>query len=490
MARAKIPALLVRMSSRANDALESNAAKLEVLVIGIFQDTNISVTTAMIVSWRRELFGEERTETKEPPPTRVVLCSAIDELEDTLVLIEALKPAVLRSGASAIGELKKAEQTRKRLVKLISNLKRNELALYEPNETERAQVRALRRQRLCSDLSESKTLLVLLNGTFKRGTSSDFVHNYERKAQRRRIESVKAAISILEEQLRYALVGAPVDEREVHFSLPALKKLEVIDALDVMLRCHEEALLLQSERRSFIGACDSNASALQEAAEAIKRNVATQPSEINVLSAENLGQATGLLKLANEQRELSAEARATVLSVYPRSIAGTFARALFVAAQNLQSNGAASAIPACARDSGTLGVRGNGAGAMAESADADAVESVRAGKRRRGNDAENVKENRARSRSRSRSPTPPLRYPNHPKVGLEALAEAAAAAAPAAEAAGDGSSGDLKRALTPSEAAEVGAAWAFPEGSEAIVCSLPAGVGGSSVDILGKHMAR
>ena len=40
------------------------------------------------------------------------------------------------------------------------------------------------------------------------------------------------------------------------------------------------------------------------------------------------------------------------------------------------------------------------------------------------------------------------------------------------------------------EASEVAAAWAFHEGSKAVVCSLPSGDGGSSVDILGKHMAR
>jgi hypothetical protein len=54
----------------------------------------------------------------------------------------------------------------------------------------------------------------------------------------------------------------------------------------------------------------------------------------------------------------------------------------------------------------------------------------------------------------------------------------------------DGSSGALKRALSEAEASEVAAAWAFPEGSKAVVCSLPSGDGGSSVDILGKHMAR
>jgi len=78
-----------------------------------------------------------------------------------------------------------------------------------------------------------------------------------------------------------------------------------------------------------------------------------------------------------------------------------------------------------------------------------------------------------------------------------AVAEAAAAKAREAEeaarakaAAADGSAGALKRPLTASEAAEVAAAWAYPEGSEAVVCSLPAGAGGSTVDILGKHMAR
>jgi hypothetical protein len=54
----------------------------------------------------------------------------------------------------------------------------------------------------------------------------------------------------------------------------------------------------------------------------------------------------------------------------------------------------------------------------------------------------------------------------------------------------DGSSGALKRALSEEEAIEVAAAWEYPEESEDVVCSLPMGDGESSVDILGKHMAR
>jgi hypothetical protein len=81
------------------------------------------------------------------------------------------------------------------------------------------------------------------------------------------------------------------------------------------------------------------------------------------------------------------------------------------------------------------------------------------------------------------------RWLTHAQAAAQAAAEADAAAA-AAAAAGDGSAGELTRALTAAEAAAVAAAWAHPEGSEAVVCSLPAGAGGSSVDILGKHMAR
>ena len=71
-----------------------------------------------------------------------------------------------------------------------------------------------------------------------------------------------------------------------------------------------------------------------------------------------------------------------------------------------------------------------------------------------------------------------------------AAAEAAAEKARAVAAAADGSAGALKRPLTAGEASEIAAAWAYPEGSEKVVCSLPAGAGGSTVDILGKHMAR
>ena len=56
--------------------------------------------------------------------------------------------------------------------------------------------------------------------------------------------------------------------------------------------------------------------------------------------------------------------------------------------------------------------------------------------------------------------------------------------------AGDLSPGALRRPLTDAEQAMVAAAWNHNDESGTVVCSLPAGAGGSSVDILGKHFGR
>ena len=56
--------------------------------------------------------------------------------------------------------------------------------------------------------------------------------------------------------------------------------------------------------------------------------------------------------------------------------------------------------------------------------------------------------------------------------------------------AGDLPPGALRRPLTDAEQAMVAAAWNHNDESETVVCSLPAGAGGSSVDILGKHFGR
>ena len=49
---------------------------------------------------------------------------------------------------------------------------------------------------------------------------------------------------------------------------------------------------------------------------------------------------------------------------------------------------------------------------------------------------------------------------------------------------------ELRRPLTDAEQAIVAAAWNHNDESDNVVCSLPAGAGGSSVDILGKHFSR
>jgi len=41
-----------------------------------------------------------------------------------------------------------------------------------------------------------------------------------------------------------------------------------------------------------------------------------------------------------------------------------------------------------------------------------------------------------------------------------------------------------------SESEDAVGAWNYDEGDDTVVCSLDAGVGGSRVDILGKHMSR
>jgi len=56
--------------------------------------------------------------------------------------------------------------------------------------------------------------------------------------------------------------------------------------------------------------------------------------------------------------------------------------------------------------------------------------------------------------------------------------------------AGDLSPGALRRPLTDAEQAMVADAWDHNDESVTVVCSLPAGAGGSSVDILGKHFGR
>ena len=67
---------------------------------------------------------------------------------------------------------------------------------------------------------------------------------------------------------------------------------------------------------------------------------------------------------------------------------------------------------------------------------------------------------------------------------------AAGAAAGSVSAAGDCISLSTRRPLTVDENATVDAAFKYPEGSETEVCKLRAGAGGSTVPILGKHMAR
>ena len=84
------------------------------------------------------------------------------------------------------------------------------------------------------------------------------------------------------------------------------------------------------------------------------------------------------------------------------------------------------------------------------------------------------------SELRARMPDAPAQFPVHNDVDHYYRAREDS----------DGSSGALKRPLTTPENAKVAAAWNYREGSETKVCSLPAGAGGSTVDILGKHMAR
>jgi len=55
---------------------------------------------------------------------------------------------------------------------------------------------------------------------------------------------------------------------------------------------------------------------------------------------------------------------------------------------------------------------------------------------------------------------------------------------------GDGTPGALRRPLTTEEEATVQAAWRHGDHDNNVVCSLAAGAGGSSVDILGKHFGR
>jgi len=70
------------------------------------------------------------------------------------------------------------------------------------------------------------------------------------------------------------------------------------------------------------------------------------------------------------------------------------------------------------------------------------------------------------------------------------VAGAAGAAAGSVSAAGEWISLSTRRPLTVDEDATVDAAFKYPEGSETEVCKLRAGAGGSTVPILGKHMAR
>ena len=75
-----------------------------------------------------------------------------------------------------------------------------------------------------------------------------------------------------------------------------------------------------------------------------------------------------------------------------------------------------------------------------------------------------------------------------------AEAEAEAEAAAAEGAGGAEEEAMYARLVSPlaseEEAGRVRAAWRHGDGDENVVVCLPAGIGGSSVDILGKHMGR
>ena len=495
---AKTPALLARMSVRASDALEVHRAKLELLCLELHSSPlKVVLTADLIAGWKAELRGAEVG--VAAPSNEVSLCSFLDELESEEQLVRALINTMVYARTHTTDALKKAKANVKRLTHAITKLQAQGLAEYVPTEPDRVAVASLRRRRYYAELTEQRTLLFLLDGTFKRYSSSnDHVHNFERKAQRRRIESVKASIAVLEQQLPFFNAATPADESSER-CVPELTKLTVVDSLDGMLRSAEELELLVEELRGFTEACCASAFALEAAAAKLHMELEEQ-SKIDAAAAHKLGRAAQLLHLAQARRALSAVALATDLAPLPQ-LSGIFARDIFTKARSPppQPESAPSAIgnaappppppppPALQPELlpgplGPLSFRPSSCPRSSRS------------------------RSRSRSRSLSRSPSPERytkRAPTQARLdidrekallhaGIVGLDELIALARVSLSTSQKTSAMELLADLPDAAAQRVTEAWENAEikDDDSILNSFPFGFGGGSIDFMAKHLWR
>ena len=298
------PQLLVRMSERAFESIVSCIDELDQLLSNsMFEEQKI--TPALIESWKLDIGILDRIAFRESG-LKSRLFGAFAEIDALNGIVSSFEAGKIFNGTSASAELNKTRKRLKVLEKEVSFIQSEFGDESSITELERLEWRRNYRLHLQGKLSQQKTLIAILQDTFRRGSGVHHVYNRDKGRTRRQIERAKKLCQLHEEQINELSLCLPEDKSAGvdslgHKELPETTKFEVVKLLHKALRCIEELCVhLPNEQLSFETSCEEDARRLNSEAVALEEKATNFCPESRFL----LGKSTLLRELALKRHQL------------------------------------------------------------------------------------------------------------------------------------------------------------------------------------------